>query len=490
MKLFFNAKFYTMRNEGDFFAAALVNENGVIKQVFPQNPDFTNVEKIDLQGAYVYPGFIDTHTHSFEGGLYSLGVDLGQVKNLKDVFALISDSKPMSGKIFAYNFDERKIAERRFPTADELDRIHPDLPVILRRIDGHSCAVNSKAISLIDWPQKYKAEFMGLLRKEWNGYASNWFHRDLDDETIIHAYQKASKIAVAGGHTTVHTMIGDARHDPMHFELIQKNLSSFGVEFILYPQISDVKKALQLGSTRMGGCILADGSFGSHTAALKEPYSDDQHNFGILYRDNRHWKKLINEAHNYDLQVAVHCIGDAAIDQILSIYEEVQKKQPKDLRHEIIHCELTSDDMLDRIAACNASAVMQPMFDKLWAGDGGLYENRLGKERTARTNRLASVYDRGILLTGGSDWYITELNALAGIEAAINIHNENERLTPYQAIEIYTKNAAELSFDENRFGTLEKGKEANFVCLSQDIFVSGDVSQIQIKSVFRRGNIL
>ena len=438
MKLLYNAKFYSMRNEGEFFSAALI-DNDKIKDTFTDIPDLKNVKKIDLNNSYVYPGFIDTHTHSFEGGLYSFGANLEDTKSLNEVFALLTETKPISGKIFAFKFDENNIKEKRFPTAKELDRIFPDIPVFLRRVDGHSCVINTIAAKQIDWEKPLPDNFNGYLDKRLNGKASNWFQKNITDEYILQTYKKVAELAIKTGHTTVHTMIGDAKSDIKHLKLIEDNINSFPVDFVLYPQITDVDKALELGFPRIGGCLLADGSFGSHTAALLEHYNDQPDNFGCLYHSDEFWENFIRKAHDSDLQIAIHCIGDAAISQILKLYEKVQTEQPKDLRHEIIHNELTSDQMLDRIAQARVSAVMQPMFDRLWGGENALYEMRLGKERTSRTNRLASIYNRGILLTGSSDWYITEMNALKGIDAAVRIHNENERLTPYQAVEIYTK---------------------------------------------------
>lgn len=487
MKLFFNAQFYTMKKEDDITSAILVDDKGIIVDTFSHTPEIENAQKIDLQGNFVYPGFIDTHTHSFEGGLYSLNANLENVKTLEEVFSILSDTKPFSNRIFAFHFDENNIEEKRFPTIDELDRIFPDIPLILRRVDGHSCVINSKAAEMIDWTEKLPADFNGYLFGRPNGKASNWFHRNLSDEAIISAYQQAAQIALKNGHTAVHTMIGDAYSDIKHFKLIKDNLGIFPIEFILYPQITDVEIALEVGSSRIGGCILADGSFGSHSAALSKPYSDKPETKGLLYRSDEFWLDFICKAHKNDLQVGVHCIGDAAIDQILKCYEKVQKEDPKDLKHMIIHNELTTDDILDRIANANVSAVMQPMFDRLWAGKDGLYEQRLGKARTALTTRLASIYKRNILLTGSSDWYITDVDALQGIDAATRIHNKTERLTAYQAIEIYTKNAAVLSGDDVRFGTIEKGKLANFVCLEKDILKSKSIKNIKIDSVIVEG---
>ena len=487
MKLFYNAQFHTIKEEEDIVSAVLVDDKGYIKETFIQTPEIENIEKIDLKKDFVYPGFIDTHTHSFEGGLYTLNANLESVTCLSEVFEILSKTKPISGKIFAFHFDENNVEEKRFPTITELDNISPNIPLILRRVDGHSCVINSKAAKMIDWEKPLPSTFDGHLFGRANGKASNWFHRDLTDEAILKSYQQAANIALQNGHTVIHTMIGDAYSDIKHYKLIKENLHLLPIEFVLYPQITDVDVALEIGSPRIGGCVLADGSIGSHTAALLEPYSDKPETSGILYRSNDFWQNFVQRAHKNNLQVAVHCIGDAAISQILSCYENVQREDPKDLKHMIIHNELTSDDILDKMKRANVSAIMQPMFDRLWAGKNGLYEKRLGVKRTSNTTRLASVYNRNILLTGSSDWYITNINALMGIDAATRIHNEKEQLTPYQAIEIYTKNAAILSGDQNRFGTIEKGKLANFVCLKENILVSKSIKDIPISSVIIKG---
>lgn len=486
MKLFHNATFYTMEKEGETYCA-LLEEDGKIIDLFTEKPTLENVEEIDLQGRFVYPGFIDTHTHSFEGGLYSLGANLEFVKTLDDVFAILRKTKPIGGMIFAYHFDENGIEEKRFPTAKELDEIFPDLPVILRRVDGHSCVINTIASQQVAWEVPLPQPFTGLLNRRWNDTAANWFHLNVSEEGIVEAYHQAARLGLKTGHTGIHTMIGNGRKDPEHYELIRHNLPNFPLEFVLYPQITDVPTAVKLGATRIGGCILADGSFGSHTAGLSQPYADQADTSGNLYQSDEFWEKLITEAHANDLQVCVHAIGDAAISQILKYYEAVQKADPKDLRHEMIHNELNSDEMIKRIASAKVSAVMQPMFDRHWAGKAGLYERVLGIERTKQTTRLKSLYEAGVLLTGGSDWYITALDPLQGIDAAVRIHNPEERLTPFQAIDIYTRKAAHLSHDENRFGTLKAGKQADFVVLKDDIFTSKEIAKIAIDKVVKLG---
>jgi predicted amidohydrolase YtcJ len=483
--LFTNATFYSMRFENESYKSILVDDGKII-DVFQNIPN-TTAEIIDLHGAFVYPGFIDTHTHSFEGGLYSLGVNLSGVKTISETLDLLQQATPVGGLVFAYHFDETEIAEKRFPTIRELDSIFPSVPVLLRRVDGHSCVINSEASKRIQWTKQLPNDFDGLLRKEDNDTAAHWFHGNLSEDAILQAYDKAAKLAIVGGHTTIHTMIGDAANNPTHYALIEKNKSRFPIEFITYPQIFDVKKAIELGAKRIGGCILADGSFGSHTAALSVPYVDEPQNYGTLYHDDAFWNNFVMEAHNNDLQIGVHCIGDKAVNQILQAFEAAQKQSRKDLRHELIHCEMMTDDMILRARNANVCCVMQPLFDHLWGGDSNLYARVLGKERAIATNRFASIIKQGVLCAGGSDWYITNLNAMEGIAAAIHHHNPKEAVSPYEAVKMYTANAAKLSHDESRLGKLSHDYQADFTCLGSNILTSKDIGSIPIQAVYKKG---
>jgi predicted amidohydrolase YtcJ len=132
----------------------------------------------------------------------------------------------------------------------------------------------------------------------------------------------------------------------------------------------------------------------------------------------------------------------------------------------------------------------QPVFDKLWGGTEGLYASVLGKERALSCNRFRSIKDRDILLTGGSDWYISDLNVLAGIDAAVNMHNTDESITPYEALELYTCEAAKLSFDEARIGKIVEGFDADMVCLDGNPLQSGNIGSINVKKVIKKGKVV
>lgn len=487
------AKHFWIKGSFNNPTTGILVDDGIIVQLLTELPTDQNaLDVVDLGSAYVYPGFIDTHTHSFEGGLYSLMTDLSPARNIDDVLAMISATLDKPGEfLFAWNFDENSIAEGRFPTLDELNNVVSDRCLILRRLDGHSCMVNSYACrKMQDAQLAVKCENQnGIFKGLDHDRVVHWFQSHLDQETILEAYHAASDIALKGGFTTLHTMVGDANNSIGHFSLLKKHLRDFDIDYILYPQSFNIDAALEAGAERVGGCILADGSIGSYTAALYEPYQGTPIR-GNLYQTDSFWREFISRAHRYNLQVAVHCIGDKAITQINSIYFELAKADYKDLRHQLIHCEITDDDIINHIKASAAVPVMQPVFDQLWGGDKGFYANRLGPERARIMNRFGSFTKKRVKITGSSDWYITPLNIAQSIHAAMHHHVPEERLQAHEAVDIYTRNAAWLSHDEQSFGEIETGNRADLTVLDTDFNNPFEYQNVHVQAVIKRGKVV
>ena len=485
MKLFLNARFYIDGSFNNSIQAILVDRGKIVSLLNQIPAPATSFSCIDLGGACVYPGFTDVHTHSFSGGLYLDGIDLSPATCLQDVFDLISQASGSKDTVFAWRLDESLLSEKRFPTRAELDSVLPHTPILIRRIDGHSCVLNSAALHV--YPGlKPQSE---VLKGAENDIVVNWFHDNCSAETIINAYHRAAREAMKGGFTTVHTMIGDAQFSLQHFDLVNKNLEQFPIRFVLYPQSFDIKAALENGSTRIGGCILADGSIGSHTAALSEPYLGHSGK-GILYQSDDFWQGFVSEAHKAGLQICVHCIGDAAIRQINSAYAKIGRDQVLELRHQLIHCEVTPDALVVEIAQSGATPVMQPAFDLLWGGDDGFYARNLGLTRSRQMNRWGSFGRKGIRVCGSSDWYITPLDIGMSIHSLVNHHNPDERVSARAAIRIYTENNAWINHEEHERGLLRPGYIADFSVLNTDLTKDFDYKHVKVTKLVRNGELI
>jgi predicted amidohydrolase YtcJ len=208
-----------------------------------------------------------------------------------------------------------------------------------------------------------------------------------------------------------------------------------------------------------------DGSLGGHTAKLTEPYADvdpDARDDGlgkwVVAPDEL--RNLAARADEQDLQLTVHAIGDAAVAETVAAFEETTA--PGEARHRVEHVELHDDDVLDRMADAGIVASCQPNFLR-WADEGGLYEQRLGRERTDRSNRFRDLLDAGVPLAFGSD--SMPMDPLLGVQHAVDARSDHQRLSVTEALRAYTLGAAYAGHDENRMGTVEAGKVGDFVVL-------------------------
>jgi predicted amidohydrolase YtcJ len=483
-----NANFY-IRESFDNQVLGLRVDSGRITEFLYRLPEnLPMLPNIDLNGNFAYPAFTDCHTHCFSGGLYQSGVDLSACANIADLLEILSEKAkkiPKGGFLFAWKFDETRLPERRFPTQREIDSACHGINLLIRRVDGHSCMASScarKQIAGIGSGDE-------IIRGADNDITTHWFHRSCDDHAILKAYQNAAQTALQGGFGTVHTMVGDADQGIDHYRLIQSKLSVFPIRYIPYPQSFNIEAALKVGSPRVGGCILADGSIGSHTAAMSMPYAD-MDTKGKLYHPDEFWNNFVREANRQRLQVCVHCIGDQAIRQVNNAYLKAAEDDYQDLRHQLIHCEVVPDELILRIKASGAVPVMQPNFDLLWGGPDGLYETRLGKETASRMNRFGSFTRHGIRAAASSDWYVTDMNVAMSIWAAINHHNPAERISAAEAIRMYTTNAAWLIHEEARTGELDPGFMADLSVLDTDLTRQFNYQDVSTRFVIREGKVV
>ncbi len=474
-----NAKIHTLDDEGHIYSAMVV-ENGSVVEI--GNFDIQGAR--DLEGQFIIPGFVDSHVHILETGLQKIFLNLEDSLSLEEVFDRLSATNSGTGFVMGFNLDPEIISEQRLPTRAELDRVVKDLPVILKRTDGHSASLNTRGIqvtfgdNLVEGIEldDYK-EPTGLVLGPANERAVETFDRLVPDETKIEAFFKTCESALSKGVTTMVAMVGSNKSDDNTCELLVSVLDRLPCRVIPFYQTKNIDRVLRLGLQRIGGCILVDGSFGSHTAALNEDYADEHGNKGILYFTDQELLDFLKKADRSGLQTALHAIGDRAIGQIVDCYGSFLNGNP--LRHRIEHGELLTDTLIERIKNLGLLVSIQPAFEHYWGGKGYLYEKRLG-ERSKLTNPFRKLIDAGITLCGGSDSPITPIDPLLGISSALNHPNPDFRIDLQTGYELFTKNGAYALFKENEIGTLKTGSSADFLVVSSDPLKSIDFKIVEV----------
>lgn len=310
----------------------------------------------------------------------------------------------------------------------------------------------------------------------------------------MEALKIASGRIAERGVTTVHALDGGPRNpDATPFLFRVKN--DLPIKIIQYHQSREIQEAVDLGLPRIGGCICADGAFESHTAALFEPYADEPDNYGALTFTQEEMSDFVLKAHNKGLQIAVHCEADRAIEQVLYAYERALRHSPrKDSRHRIEHFEIPTESQVERAGRAGILAGMQPAFLPAFFFRGGVerYESFLGRSRLKRIHPYRSMLSQGILMAGGSDSPVTKIDPLAGIEAAVNHPHREERLSVPEALRLFTTNGARFAFEEDQKGSIEPGKAADLVILSEDpcIVDSEKIAKISIEMTLVNGKVV
>jgi predicted amidohydrolase YtcJ len=495
-------KFWTGTGAETGFAAV---EDGRITAVGPRaeaEPLINaGVPVKDFTGSAVLPGLWDAHVHLLMTGVGLFWVDLGGALSIKEIQGRLSgrldngEDEPLVG----FGYDDAFLVDDRMPSGADIDAVSTARPIVIFRIDGHSLVHNKTAVSFLDidtaWPGIEVGADGALTGRAFaraNEEIRNSLFDRMDPGFKRKAYHAAAKRAAETGCAALCALEGGELFGDEDLGILQGIQPDLGVHTVLYNQYPEVSSSRRLGLNRIGGCILADGSIGSRTAAVLEDYADGPGNRGQLYLDDGWLQSFAMEAHAAGMQVAVHAIGERAVRQVLDAYETATAAAPRpDPRHRIEHAELVLENDIERAARLGVVFSMQPAFEHFWGGPGKLYERRLG-DRYRRTNRLRSVLRAGITLAGGSDSNITPLDPLLGVQAAVNHPTESERLTVEEALTAFTAGAARAAFAEDDYGTIESGKSATFTVLDKhpaDVPVA-DIGDIRVVATIVDGRTI
>lgn len=459
---------------------------------------------INAKGKFITPGFIDTHVHLLMGGNSLLNVQLHDANTQQEfinrIAAFAKNLKPNQW-IVEGNWDHTLWGEE-LPNKAWIDEFTKDIPVAIYRMDGHMILANSAALKIAgidrNTPNIENGEIVknpdgtptGILKSEAMYLVLNKIPSltAIEKENAIHA---AQNYLVSQGVTSIHDLdsLGG-------FEILKKIQAQGNLNIRVYSadplhkwksqSQSDNSNAKWLKNGLLKG--FADGSLGSHSAAFNEPYSDKPEDRGILLSEEDSLYNWILNADDKNLQVTVHAIGDKANNRLLSVYEKVITEHgSKDRRFRIEHAQHLTRDAISRFSKLSIIASMQPYHA---IDDGRWAEKLIGSERIKTTYAFKSLLEANATLVFGSDWPVAPASPLLGIYAAVTRRtrdNKNpegwvpeQKINVEQALLAYTKNAAFSGFDETIKGTLEKGKLADFVILSDDIF---SINHVKIKEV-------
>ena len=468
---------------------------------------------IDLKQRRVVPGFHDSHVHLLPSGLRLSQVELKDAKDEAEFGKRLQefDKKLPPGRwLLGGSWDHDRAFGGELPTAALLDKCVPDRPVYIHRYDHHMAVVNTKALKLagvtaatadpvggVIYRKPGTKEPTGLLRDQAMGLVGQMVPAPSEGE-ILDGLQAALHEARKVGITSVQDMDGSGAATRRTLFGILQNLARAGhltLRIRIYWPLGAWNSLAQIGVVLGFGDVwlsigslkdFIDGSLGSSTAKMYEPYLNEPGSTGIYVTPPGKMRDNMLAADKAGLGIAVHAIGDRGNAELLDIFAEVAKKNgPRDRRFRIEHAQHLRPEDYKRFAELGVIASMQPYHA---IDDGRWAEGRIGAKRCASSYAFRSLLDAGAKLAFGSDWSVAPLNPLWGIDAAVNRRTldgkhpqgwfPEQRITVREAIEAYTLGSAYAAFQEKDLGTLETGKLADLAVLSRDILADTERDNI------------
>ena len=511
-----NAVVYTVNDDMEI-AGAFAVKDGKFLAVGPGDEitgRYDADEVLDAGGRTVYPGFIDAHCHFYGYGTNKLRyVDLAGTNSFEDVLSRVkafAAENPENSWILGRGWDQNDWEQKEFPDRSELDKLFPDRAVLLIRIDGHAVLVNGKALELAGFDTSTKMPGGELLKK--NGRLTGILLDNAADavKNIVPSLnekerEKALLLAQKDCFSVGLTSVVDAGLDKEILETIDRLDKSGELKMRIYAMVSAneenienyVKKGiyktpyLHIASVK----LYADGALGSRGACLLEPYSDDPGNYGFLVNSPEYLDSVCKIAFENGFQVNTHAIGDSAVRTVLNIYAKYLRPG-NDRRWRIEHSQVVAPEDFsiygkhNIIPAVNTTHATSDMY---WA------EERLGPERIKNAYAYKKLLEQNGWLTNGSDFPVESINPLYGFYAAVarkdrkgypdgGFQPENA-LTREEALKAMTIWAAKGSFEENEKGSIEAGKNADFVITDRDIMKCdiADVPDTKVVYTFSAG---
>ena len=507
-----NAHILTISEKGLEFEAMVI-DNGKIIDLGKENQilnKYSSENQVDCKSAYVYPGFIDAHCHFLSYGLSIEEIDLTGSKSIKEIIdrCLNYSQENKRSIIKGRGWDQNIWQKNNFPNKSLLDVHFPETPVLLSRVDGHALLVNQKALDIcgIDINSKVNGGHIEIIDGELTGILTDnamdlVFNNipDADNQTKKKALLKAQNKCFELGLTTV-DIAGLSKSDVFLIDQLQQ---SGELKMNIYAMLSDSKenydyfidtlqkpyktKKLNVRSFK----FYSDGALGSRGACLLQPYFDvnDSTYYGMMLNTVEHFRESAKKLNLYGYQMCTHCIGDSSARIMLNIYGDVLQGV-NDKRWRIEHAQVISPEDYHLFRKYAIIPSVQPTHatsDMLWA------VLRLGNKRLKNSYAYQQLLIQNGMIALGTDFPIENINPIHTFYAAVarkNLNGEpkngfqkDNALTRWEAIQGMTIWAALSNFEENEKGTIEIGKNADFIILNQNLLTVPEKNILNTKVV-------
>lgn len=478
-------------------------------------------ELVDLEGKFVCSGFNDSHMHLLNYGGSLLAAQLAEhTESLEDMVCCLTDfvqAHPCreNAWIKGRGWNQDYFTDvNRMPNRYDLDKVSTTHPICAVRACGHCLVVNSRALALLGVTADTPQPEGGRIGME-NGEPDGRFYDNAMDavyaaipvpdkdevkEMIRMACRALNSYGITSSQTDDYCVYRQIPWQVIN-EAYEELEASGELTVRVYEQsnftdLPDLQAFVESGHVTGKGSdlfkigplkMLGDGALGARTAFLSRPYADDPSTCGIPVFSQETLDEMICYANAHHMQVAVHAIGDACLDCVLSAYEKALAQCPrKDHRHGIVHCQITRQDQLEKIAKLQLHVYAQSIFLDY---DNHIVEQRVGSELASTSYNWKTLMNMGVSVSNGTDCPVELPDALASMQCAVTrttLHDhvgpylEKERFTVQEALDSYTIRGAEGSFEEAIKGRIAPGMLADFVVLGENPF---EVQETSIKDI-------
>lgn len=502
-QVYFGGDIYTV-DDNNPAVPAIAIKNGLIEAVGTKEHCLAKLgdspQLIDLEGACLLPGFIDTHIHPTLMIFFQLNSDLSAVKSMQQLQLILSNkAKDTTNNswVMGLNFDEQNFTELKLPTRNDLDKASTTVPIIIVRKDGHSMIANTLAMTLANITDETDAPSGGVIERDDMGKATGVFRETAvslllkvlplpDPMSIMQAGMSVFKHIISQGVTSIGMILqtdGEgvagfqgAYDVPLMQELaphIPINLYSLLVckdaHIINEIKASSLHQQTASVSHKVGGMkFWADGTFSSCTACMITPFTDVPDSKGFLIHSHEDMYERMVKAHKAGEQIAIHSIGDECARVCVDLFDKLLSEYPRENhRHRLEHASLLNPDIIHDIARLKLVISTQPLFikaEKKWL------QQRLGADRTPWTYAFKALLDAGVKVAGASDAPAEDVNILQAIQYCVTRDGfePQQCISAEQAIKMFTLDAAYAQFEENEKGSLTVGKRADMVILTDN----------------------